>query len=149
MPPRGGFGASVPDLAPSAPLAAFLGIMPSSRKRARQDASAPPPPTVALSGGQGQHSKMVEMWRSQTLVDFEVRVAGTVYKAHRNVLAAGSDYFSALLAGAGTAMAQSMRCHTSRVFVPAQVAHRDLARRCLRAGRASRRPLKYVYPSCP
>lgn len=57
------------------------------------------PPRVTIGGGQPCPSRLVELWRQGDFCDVEVIAeGGQRFRAHRVVLAAGSDYMRALFA---------------------------------------------------
>ena len=53
--------------------------------------------TIKLTGGHALPPSMVELWEEGTLCDVNVNVGGLSFKAHRLVLAAGSDYVALLI----------------------------------------------------
>jgi len=59
--------------------------------------AASSPDAIVLSGGFPLPPSLIQIWQLKHLCDVEVRVEGQAFPAHRLVLAAGSDYFAALL----------------------------------------------------
>jgi len=54
---------------------------------------------LELAGGHPQPPRMVEYFRQGKLTDVTIQLEGCSYSAHRNVLAAASDYLDRLFAG--------------------------------------------------
>ena len=54
---------------------------------------------LELTGGHAQPARMVQYFREAKLTDVTIIVDGKSYAAHRNVLAAASDYLDKLFAG--------------------------------------------------
>jgi len=82
--------------------------MVATRKRARVPGHLDDSPLASIStsrvplelvGGHAQPARMVEYFRQGKLTDVTILVDGRSYAAHRNVLAAASDYLDRLFAG--------------------------------------------------
>eukprot|EP00967_Tisochrysis_lutea_P134037 scaffold236134_cov31-Tisochrysis_lutea.AAC.1 len=82
--------------------------MVGTRKRARVPGALEDSPLATVNtsrvplelvGGHPQPARMVDYYRQGKLTDVTIQVDGRTYAAHRNVLAAASDYLDRLFAG--------------------------------------------------
>ena len=73
-----------------------------SRKRSRELATAPAPPTIILDGGAAEKPRTIANYRGERLCDVELQPSdGGSIHAHRVILASSSDYFASLFTGEG------------------------------------------------
>ena len=77
-------------------------MAPKKRQRASPAAtSAGTPETLTLkatsTSTDSLRESLTEMWRSEILCDVEITIEGRSFRAHRNILAAESPYFKALV----------------------------------------------------
>ena len=90
----------------------------ASRKRARSASSGDTPAGVLISGGEPYPAAFVQLWEEGTMCDANLHAAeGQGFRAHRNVLAAGSLYLRAKLCGEWTDRNDDIALHEAPAFV--------------------------------
>ena len=108
---------ATPPQAPSPSTAGFLDSgrspLPISRVAVRATSSQPLPgreQVIVLRGGEAHPAPLISLWRSNSYSDVDVIVEGQAFYAHRLVLAAGSDYLSALVENSPPLPMRQRRC---------------------------------------